>query len=47
MQSEGPNPSRAAQNTEFEREDQPWDVELGEDMAMVREMIALALSHCG
>jgi hypothetical protein len=45
LESEGPNPSRAAPNIDFESEEQRWEVEFGEDMAMVKEMIALAMPH--
>ncbi|THX84770.1 hypothetical protein D6D05_03104 [Aureobasidium pullulans] len=45
IESEGPNPDRAAQNTDFEKEEQKWEDEFGEDVAMVKEMIALAMPH--
>jgi hypothetical protein len=45
IESEGPRPERAAKNTDFDKEEQQWEEEFGEDMAMVKEMIALAMPH--
>jgi len=45
IESEGPNPGRAAKNIDFEKEEQGWEDEFGEDLAMVKEMIALAMPH--
>ena len=45
IESEGPNPGRAAKNIDFEKEEQGWDEEFGEDLAMVKEMFALAMPH--
>ena len=45
IESEGPNPGRAAKNIDFEKEEQGWEEEFGEDLAMVKEMIALAMPH--
>lgn len=45
IESEGPNPARAAPNIDFEREEQQWEEEFGADMAMLDEMIAIAIPH--
>jgi hypothetical protein len=45
IESGGPNPGRAAQNADFEKEEQQWEVEFGEDTVMVKEMIAFAIPH--
>lgn len=45
IESKGPNPGRAAKNVDFATEEQGWEDEFGEDMALVKEMIALAMPH--
>ena len=45
IESEGPRPERAAKNTDFKKEEQQWEEEFGEDLAMVKEMIDFAMPH--
>lgn len=45
IESEGPIPGRAAKNVNFAKEEQGWEDEFGVDMALVKEMIALAMPH--
>jgi hypothetical protein len=45
IESEGPRSARAAKNTDFDKEEQQWEEEFGEDLVMVKEMIDLAVPH--
>lgn len=46
IESDGLNPARAAKNViDFKKEEQGWEQDFGEDLAMVKEMIALAMPH--
>jgi hypothetical protein len=45
IESEGPNSARAASNIDFVKEEQRWEEEFGEDMAMIKETVAIAMPH--
>jgi hypothetical protein len=45
IESEGPNPGRAATNIDSVKEEQRCEEEFGEDMVMIKEMLVIAMSH--
>lgn len=45
INSSGINPAKAARNLDLDAEEKKWETEFGDDLALVKEMVELAMPH--